>query len=70
MDNCDKAAKLLLSLSREELATVINHNATGNTVILKLDNGVDVTLEPYTFYFSYTPKKIDGMVVAVGKFKR
>lgn len=67
MNNCDKATKLLLSLSKEELATVIYHSSIGKTIILKPDNDVEVILEPYTFYFSYTPKKIDGLVIAIKK---
>ena len=67
MNNCDKAAELLLSLSKEELSKVMYHSSIGKTIILKLDNNVEVILEPYTFYFSYTPKKIDGLVIAIGK---
>jgi hypothetical protein len=70
MDNCDKVANLLLSLSNEELSDIIRYNSIGNTVILKLDNNIDVKLEPYTFYFSYIPKKITGKVIAIGKTNR
>ena len=67
----NKLIDIFLFLDKDVLKDIVLSSMNGDTNTISV-GGISekLVIEPYTWVREYTPKKIDGMVIAIGKISK